>query len=205
MWLKENSDWNSGSIEGLKVRGHNYLIDKKKVEATIPVFTIFKCWYGKCPYHLSIDKAILIINLIISKTETISFCFKDNSKMNKSYSSDLLKNVDKNIIVDRLKLIPRLIEAPWVIKKAIDEVPVLVNKHLDTTYFHPRPSSSGFTSNIIDIKVTAGKISKTIASMCSMYKKNIIVELAFLFEGREENSLPEELLGVILINKLGKE
>lgn len=202
MWLKENQDWEKCSSTDYKIRGINYIYDRMKVPASKSIFTIFKCWYGSDPYHYSVDQAVLIINLIISKTESISFCFKVKQNTADNYSLNLINTSSDKDLIDRIKLIPRIIESSWFIKNAVREVPVLIGRHLESNVIPSNTTSNGFKSKIIDINISSGKIANSIASICSSYKKSIVIQLAFLFEGREEETLPEEILGVIQLNKL---
>ena len=200
MWLPQNV-WKVAEPCHFNVRGETYIENKIKISAKTTTMTICKCWHGKVPYHLSIDGVDLIINLVISNRENMGICFQLNDTDHEYYSTTMLK--DDAEFIDRLKLIPRIIQAPWIVKKSARQVPILVGRHLKTTSYKANPTPKGFISKIIDINIAkSGKIASAAARLCSSYKKLLTIELAFLIEGRDHETLPEEVIGALRFTKV---
>jgi hypothetical protein len=125
----------------------------------------------------------------------LALCFKENLEQTGKYALNFVKNRSSSELLKRLKLIPRVVDAPWIIRKTMSQVPLLVGKHLKLEEYDAKPTQCGFTSRIIDIHISAGRISSTLAKLCSSYKNNLDIELLFVVEGREVATLPEEVIG----------
>jgi len=94
----------------------------------------------------------------------------------------------------RLKFIPRLVEAPWLVKKMVGTAPALIAQKLPVSYY------GSVEENYFEISldVTAGpQIANTIATTVASKSDVVTVDLAFLIEGLvDEKELPEQLLTV---------
>jgi len=87
------------------------------------------------------------------------------------------------------KLIPTIVEGNFVVKKAVGSTPAIMGRKLRQSYVkHNR-----FFEVILDCgssSVATGVIRLTLG-----YAKSLVVDLGFLFEGYDESTLPERILG----------
>ena len=97
----------------------------------------------------------------------------------------------------RLKIIPRIAEGPWLVKKGVGTTPAILGRKVKQTYYR------NLYKNYIEIdadvgsSVVAGKILSLVKSAATA----LIIELSFLFQGECDEELPESLLtGVRIIH-----
>merc|ERR1719285_1303609 len=89
---------------------------------------------------------------------------------------------------ERLKMVPRIVEGPWLFKNAVPSGAVIVQKNIPTTYFEGpnyleaslQPEVNRFAAYLIDQ-------AKGIA-------KKLVVGLNFLLESQLQEELPERIL-----------
>lgn len=101
---------------------------------------------------------------------------------------------DKAYRDKRLKFVPRMVEAPWMVKKMVGSAPALIAQKLPTTYY------GSIQENYLEISldVTAGPaIANTIATTVAGKSDAVTVDLAFLIEGLvDDEELPEQILAL---------
>ena len=101
---------------------------------------------------------------------------------------------DKAYRDKRLKFVPRMVEAPWMVKKMVGSAPALIAQKLPTTYY------GSIEENYLEISldVTAGPaIANTIATTVAGKSDAVTVDLAFLIEGLvDDEELPEQILAL---------
>lgn len=97
---------------------------------------------------------------------------------------------------DIFKMIPGIVDGPWVAKKAVGNTPVIIGRKLKTSY-HIGP---GYLE--VDIDVASNSTARNITGLCVGMITRLQVDLGFLFEGHSEDELPEELLGTVRIINL---
>jgi len=95
----------------------------------------------------------------------------------------------------KLKIIPRVAEGGYIIKKSIGRVPALLGKKLKMWYrFDEKLNSIEMTADVGSSKV-AGKIISLIKTTC----EKLVVDMTFLFQGDSGDELPESVLGGVRI------
>ncbi|CBN79393.1 conserved unknown protein [Ectocarpus siliculosus] len=88
----------------------------------------------------------------------------------------------------RLKLFPKVLEGPWVVRKAVGK-PCVIGKKLTARYFR-RP---GYFE--VDIDVGSSTLASNATHLAGGYAKNLVLDLAFALQGESEDELPERLIG----------
>ncbi|KAI3924507.1 hypothetical protein MKW92_047675 [Papaver armeniacum] len=89
----------------------------------------------------------------------------------------------------RFKLIPSIKEGYWMVKRAVGTKSLLIGESSDLSMWilvHPR-----FARSIINLVLG--------------YVTSLVVDLAILLEAKEENELPEYILGTVRLNRLKPE
>jgi len=95
----------------------------------------------------------------------------------------------------RLKFIPRIVEGPWLVKKAVGTKPAIIGMKLKQSY-HSNPGKNYYE---VDIDVSSASAAASIYSVVKGQARNLIIDLSFLMEGQEVETLPEVLLAAARI------
>ena len=97
----------------------------------------------------------------------------------------------------RLKIIPRIAEGPWLVKKGVGTTPAILGRKVKQTYYRNLYKNYVEIDADVGSSVVAGKILSLVKSAATA----LIIELTFLFQGECEEELPESLLtGVRIIH-----
>ena len=92
---------------------------------------------------------------------------------------------------DVMKIVPRMVEGPWVAKHAVGQKPALLG-HAITCQYHSGPGWFEMDVDISSSSTAAGALR--ILKSCS---KSLVVDLAFVLEGQKPGDLPEKVLGTV--------
>ncbi len=92
------------------------------------------------------------------------------------------------------KLIPCVVEGNFMVRKAVGSTPAIMGKKIKQTYFQ----DERFFEIMIDTGSSA--VGAGVIGICIGYAKMLVADLAFLFEGYDESTLPEKVLGTIRVN-----
>ena len=98
---------------------------------------------------------------------------------------------DDNFRNHTFKLIPRIVEGNFIVRKAVGSTPAIMGTKLKQYY--SRCPNNRYFELILD--VTSSKIAAHVVSLAKGYAKNLIVDLAFVLEGKTIDMLPEKVLG----------
>jgi hypothetical protein len=112
----------------------------------------------------------------------------------------------------RLKLLPVVIDGPWIVKAAVGNgtAPALLGKVIPLQYFF---SSGGESTNDnnnekknaiyeVDVIITASSIAKGILSVVKGHTKSLTIGFAFIVEAAEPDELPENVLCAFQVHQL---
>ena len=92
---------------------------------------------------------------------------------------------------DTFKLIPQIIEGNFMVRKAVGSTPAIMGNKIKQTYVQ----GEQFFELMIDTGPSA--VAAGVIRICNGYAKIIVVDLAFLFEGYNERTFPERVLGCV--------
>ena len=101
---------------------------------------------------------------------------------------DLLTDAQRD---DVMKIVPRMVEGPWVAKHAVGQKPALLG-HAITTAYHSGPGWFEMDVDVSSSSTAAGALR--ILKSCS---KSLVMDLAFVLEGQTPDALPEKILGTV--------
>lgn len=97
----------------------------------------------------------------------------------------------------RFKLIPQIVEGPWLVKKVTpSNVPALIGNKLTTHYF------KGPNYLEIDVDITSSTAANSIWTVIHKTLASLVIDLAFLIQGNEQSELPEALFGTVRISRV---
>ena len=94
------------------------------------------------------------------------------------------------------KLIPCIIEGNFMVRKAVGSTPAIMGNKIKQTYI----KGERFFELIID--TGSSSVGAGVISICVGYARMIVTDLAFLFEGYDESTLPEKVLGCVRIKNV---
>lgn len=94
------------------------------------------------------------------------------------------------------KLIPRIASGNFVVKKAVGSKPTLLGTKLKQHYIR----NDRFFELVID--VASDSIAKKVVGLSRGYAESLIVDMAFVLEGKSPSTLPENVMGTVRLSKI---
>jgi len=163
-------------------------------------------------YHQNInpnDKNVFVIIIQIQvpsihATLVTYHCLRKNDKDSMTPTNDLIfnklfekfLNSDDDFRNSRLKLIPRIAEGPFPVRKVVENRPVLVGTKVKHRYF--------VGTNYIEIDGHMDELlyTRKIIKLCYRFSKNVTVDLAWVLQGDNEQELPERIMAAATLHKI---
>jgi len=94
------------------------------------------------------------------------------------------------------KLIPRCVNAPFVVKRAVGEVPTLLGNKLQQSYH----AGNGYFE--VDVNISSSRIAQYTVGLALNYAAVVVCDLAFVLQGASPAELPEQLVGCMRIEHI---
>jgi hypothetical protein len=91
----------------------------------------------------------------------------------------------------RFKLIPRIVDGPWIVRTAVRSQPAILGHKVVQRYFR----GNGYVET--DVHVGSSIIASNIVGICRGYAKNFTCEIGIVLQGETDEELPEKLLSCI--------
>lgn len=93
-----------------------------------------------------------------------------------------------------LKIVPKVVKGPWIVKKTCDGKPAIVCNKMPTQYFY-EPASEGKAEYLeIDLDIVASSAARAILSVAQRYTKTLTLDLGFVIQGNAADELPEQMV-----------
>mmetsp|Transcript_15440 Transcript_15440/g.35092 ORF Transcript_15440/g.35092 Transcript_15440/m.35092 type:complete len:288 (-) Transcript_15440:1243-2106(-) len=104
----------------------------------------------------------------------------------------------------RLKLLPVVLEGPWIVKAAVGngKSPALLGKVIPIQYFFRQPNGAERGVYEVDVIITASTIAKGILNVVKGHAKNLSIGFALIIEASKQEELPETVLCSFQIHSL---
>ncbi|CAI5481216.1 unnamed protein product [Closterium sp. Yama58-4] len=96
----------------------------------------------------------------------------------------------------RFKLIPRIHQGAWVVKRSVGTTPLIIAGALTVQYF------KGPDYFEVDVDIGSSAVANGVVRFVLGYVRTLIIDMAFLIQGNTDEELPEKLLGTIRISHL---
>ncbi|KAK6942244.1 Protein ENHANCED DISEASE RESISTANCE 2, C-terminal [Dillenia turbinata] len=214
---KDDNDincWTSPYGSKFVVRGKTYLKDNCKVKGGEPLLKLIAVdWlnaghsierFALHPKSLVQSEAgkklpfVLIINLEVPAKPNYSLVLYYAADRPVKKSSLLGKFVDGTDTFrdSRFKLIPSIDEGYWMVKRAVGTKACLLGKAVTCRYLR----QDNFLE--IDVDIGSSSVARSIIGLVLGYVTSIVVDLAILIEAKEEDELPEYILGTVRLNRV---
>lgn len=102
--------------------------------------------------------------------------------------NDFLEGTDE-FRNERFKLIPCIVEGPFIVRQAVGTTPAIIGKKLRQPYF------SGKRYFELDVDIGSSAVANRVVGLVSGYTKKLVIDMGFLIEGQRADELPERLFG----------
>ena len=104
----------------------------------------------------------------------------------------------------KLKLLPVVVDGPWIVKKAVGPgtSPAMVGRDLPLQYYFTEPTATKKGVYEVDVLVTASRIARGILNVVKGHTKSLTMAFAFIIEASEESQLPETVLCSFQVHSL---
>ncbi|EQC34827.1 hypothetical protein SDRG_07631 [Saprolegnia diclina VS20] len=96
----------------------------------------------------------------------------------------------------RFKLVPTIVDGPWLIKAAVPQKPAITGSKLTQRYFVGRNYVE------VDMDIGSSAIASNIVSLCRGYAERLVVDLSLTLQGNSEAELPERIFGSVRFSHL---
>ncbi|XP_051149212.1 protein ENHANCED DISEASE RESISTANCE 2-like [Andrographis paniculata] len=206
--------WSSPDGSGFMIRGKTYLKDNMKVKGGEPLLKLIAVdWFQveECATNVALHPKslvqsaegkklpfILVINLEVPARPNYSLVlyFAADRPVNKD--SLLGKFIDGPDMFrnSRFKLIPSIVEGYWMVKRAVGTKACLLGKAVTCKYLR----QDNFLE--IDVDIGSSSVARGVIGLVLGYVTSIVVDLAIVIEAKEEEELPEYILGTVRLNRI---
>lgn len=210
----DSNCWTSPSGKGFMIRGKTYLKDNAKVTGGDPLLKLIAVdWFKvdkatdkialhpRCLVQSDAGKKlpfILVVNLEVPAKPNYSLVLYYAAERPVNKNSLLGKFVDgTDMFRDaRFKLIPSIVEGYWMVKRAVGTKACLLGKAVTCRYFR----QDNFLE--IDVDIGSSSVARSVIGLVLGYVTSLVVDLAILIEAKEEEELPEYILGTVRLNRV---
>eukprot|EP00562_Extubocellulus_spinifer_P005857 CAMPEP_0178520734 /NCGR_PEP_ID=MMETSP0696-20121128/27567_1 /TAXON_ID=265572 /ORGANISM="Extubocellulus spinifer, Strain CCMP396" /LENGTH=1252 /DNA_ID=CAMNT_0020151621 /DNA_START=173 /DNA_END=3932 /DNA_ORIENTATION=- len=219
--------WAAPDANSFLTRGKKYLSDRKKYNAGDSVFRLFAVdmvevdgtiYSGMCAHpNERVQRAlrreqqglpsdlppfVVAINIAVAGPPWYHMVFyyavDDKSLIDGTNGTPFSKLANEFFFGDSdemrdetFKMIPRIVEGNFIVRKAVGSTPAIMGNKLKQHYIH----NDRYFELLLDTgssSVAAGVIRLVLG-----YSKTVVVDMAFLLEGKDESTLPEKIFGAV--------
>jgi len=218
---KENS-WEEAVASSYKVRGLNYMTDRKKYDSQDAAYRLLGIELLASTdqnKHISARQGsfvqryqqaagnnapfLLVLNFVLPFGNFLAyFCPNTMGKTpyigDEKFDSLLRRFIEgSNDFRDkRLKIMPRCVEGPWMVVHAVGGKPAIMGTKIKHNYY----STERYFE--IEVDIMTSKAAGAILNAVKNYTNSCSIELAFVLQGENTSELPERVLGCLRFHQL---
>ena len=229
--------WAAPDANSFLTRGKNYLVDRKKYNAGDSVFRLFAVdmvevdgtiYSGMCAHPKErVQKAlkrerqglpsdlppyVVAMNIAVAGPPWYHMVFyyavDDKSLIDGTNGTPFSKLANEFFFGDSdemrdetFKMIPRIVEGNFMVRKAVGSTPAIMGNKLKQHYIR--------TDRYFELLLDTGSssVAAGVIRLVLGYSKTVVVDMAFLLEGKDETTLPEKIFGAVRLKHyvFGKE
>jgi len=220
------SCWSEPRPSTFRTRGKTYLRDKVKIKSTQSMFTCqgVDLWLRDEPMtHIARhplilggklhkgDEDTLLINFMLPFGNFVGYFTIPPLETLPDHFARVWKKFregDKAYRDARLKLLPVVIDGPWIVRKAVGpgSAPAVLGKVIPLEYYETPTSQDADEKEQyileVDVNITSSRIAKAILNVVKGHTDVLTIALAFIIEAVSESELPECVLGSFQIHEI---
>ena len=229
--------WAAPDANSFLTRGKNYLQDRKKYNAGDSVFRLFAVdmvevdgtiYSGMCAHPKErVQRAlrrerqglpsdlppyVVAMNIAVAGPPWYHMVFyyavEDKSLIDGTNGTPFSKLANEFFFGDSdemrdetFKMIPRIVEGNFMVRKAVGSTPAIMGNKLKQHYIR--------TDRYFELLLDTGSssVAAGVIRLVLGYSKTVVVDMAFLLEGKDESTLPEKIFGAVRLKHyvFGKE
>lgn len=119
----------------------------------------------------------LMVNMTAGERGVCNFLLSDSDTKNKL-----------------LKLIPMVVDGPWVVKKVVGGKPAMVGTKLPVSYVY-QPPVDGLADYLeVDLDIVSSAAARNILAVVRSYTQVLTIDLGFCIQGQSSEELPEQMM-----------
>lgn len=99
-----------------------------------------------------------------------------------------------------LKLVPIVVEGPWVVKSVVGGKPAIIGNKLPVNYVYQEAEGDKALYLESDFDIVASSAARGILSCVRTYTQSLTIDLGLVIQGNTEDELPEQMLGAVRIH-----
>mmetsp|Transcript_26426 Transcript_26426/g.62915 ORF Transcript_26426/g.62915 Transcript_26426/m.62915 type:complete len:763 (-) Transcript_26426:94-2382(-) len=99
-----------------------------------------------------------------------------------------------------LKLVPIVVEGPWVVKSVVGGKPAIIGNKLPVNYIYQEAEGDKALYLESDFDIVASSAARGILSCVRSYTQSLTLDLGLVIQGNTEDELPEQMLGAVRIH-----
>ncbi len=96
------------------------------------------------------------------------------------------------------KIIPMVVEGPWVVKRVVGGKPAIIGKKLPITYVYQPPEEQphGFLAEYLeaDLDIVSSAAARNILAVVRSNTQVLTIDLGYVVQGNTEEELPEQMM-----------
>lgn len=223
--------WTEGDATQFEVRAGTYLVDKRKMTSLPSIFKLMTvdlvqvehplisglCSHPDERIQLALRREettgvrelpnfIFAVNLAIpgkSSYHLVMYFGVDNVSELRATRTPWGRLTEKFFFGDSdefrnhtFKLIPRIVEGNYMVRKAVGSKPAILGTRLKQHYIR----TGRYFEVVVDI--SSSTVAQRVVKLAQGYAKGLVVDMMFLLEGVDEDTLPERILGGVRISNI---
>jgi hypothetical protein len=103
-----------------------------------------------------------------------------------------------------LKLVPKVIMGPWLVKSAVGSKPAVIGNKLPVEYHYQAAEEGGKKQPYLeaDCDIVSNKVARNILGIVRGATHSLTIDLGFVIEGKQPDELPEQMLVGTRVHRL---
>jgi hypothetical protein len=93
-----------------------------------------------------------------------------------------------------LKIVPVVVDGPWVVKSVVGGKPALIGEKLPVNYVYQPAEGNKALYLEADLDIAASSAARGILSVTRSYTNILTINLGFVIQGNQADELPEQML-----------
>jgi hypothetical protein len=93
-----------------------------------------------------------------------------------------------------LKIVPVVVDGPWVVKSIVGGKPAIIGTKLPVTYHYAPEEGDNKLYLELDLNISASSAARGILSVTRSYTQVLTLDIGFVIQSNEQDELPEQML-----------